>query len=139
MRLRNQLWKPRSERKKPKIKKRKPPSDEICADCINHKSCLGFCPPLLWIDGRGETKELIPDKPISINPEQVEYTDKLHEMMVNKETTDIERLELIRGLKDYRLRVIAAGVLVNVPQEKIAQIAHISQGRISRLYRAVKH
>ena len=78
------------------------------------------------------------DKPISINPEQVEYTDKLYEMMVDKETTDIERLEAIRSLSDYRIRVIAAGMLVNVPQEKIAKFAHITQGRISKIYRAVK-
>lgn len=138
MRLRNQLWKPRSERKKPQVKKRKPPDDEICIGCVNHKVCLGFCPPLIWIDGRGETKELIPGKPISINPEQVEYTEKLYEMMIDKETTDMERLEAIRSLSDYRIKVIAAGMLVNVPQEKIAKFAHITQGRISKIYRAVK-
>jgi len=139
MRLLNQLWKPRGERKKPRKSPRKPPDDEICKDCINHKVCKGFCPPLIWINGRQETKELLPDKPISINPEQIEYNDKIHELMVDKETTDMERLELIRSLKDYRIRIIAAGVLANVPQKQIAQIAHISQGRISRLYRAVKH
>jgi DNA-directed RNA polymerase specialized sigma24 family protein len=139
MRLLNQLWKPRNERKKPRKSPRKPPEDEICQDCVNHKICKGFCPPLIWINGRQETKELIPDKPISINPEQTEYNDKIHELMVDKETTDMERLELIRSLSDSRIKIIASSILVGVSQKQIAQIAHISQGRISRLYRAVKH
>ena len=137
MRLRNQLWKPRSERKKPKIKKRKPPEDEICEDCINHKVCLGYCPPLIWIDGRQETKELIPIRPIINGIPQIEYNEEIYNLMSDKESKDIERLEAIRTISDYRIRMIAAATLAHIPQAQIAKITHSSQSRISRKYRIV--
>ena len=137
MRLKNRLWNPEHETPQPK-QKRKSPDDDLCKPCPNYKDdyCKGLCPPMQWINGRSETKELIPAKPIEST--QVEYTDKLYEYMTNKETTDLERLELIRSLSDYRIRIISASVMVGVPQEQIGKIAHISQGRISRLYRGLR-
>ena len=136
MRLKNRLWNPEHDTIERKKEKKKPPQDEICAYCPNKDQCLGLCPPLQWINGRSETKELIPSKPIEST--QVEYNDKLYEYITNKETTDLERLELIRSLSDYRIRIISASVMVGVPQEQIGKIAHISQGRISRLYRGLR-
>ena len=138
MRLLNQLWKPRGERKKPRKSPRKPPEDEICQDCVNHKICKGFCPPLIWIDGRSDTKELIPVKPIINGIPQEAYNEELYRRINDKEARDIERLEDIRTISDYKLRMIAAATLVHIPQTQIAKITHSSQSRISRKYRIVK-
>lgn len=141
MRLKNRLWNPEHEQPKTVKDKRKPPQDEICLLCPNYKDdyCKGLCPPLQWINGRAETKELIPDHPIEItNPNLTDYNSAIHELIKDKETRDIERLELIRNIENYKLKGIAACILVEMTQEQTGKFAHISQTRISRLFRGVK-
>jgi hypothetical protein len=141
MRLKNNLWKPAiSEQITPK-EKRKPPQDDICLKCPNYpdEHCKGLCPPLQWINGRQETKEIIPSKPIIVQGiELIDYNTALHEMIEDKQATDIDKLDSIRSIKEYKLRMIAACILAYIPQAEIAKLAHISQSRISRLYRIVK-
>jgi hypothetical protein len=140
MRIKNRLWNPEHEQKTSVKQHKKPPQDDICLACPNHKDnhCKGLCPPLQWINGRSETKELIPDNPISRGIEQRDYNQALYEMIVDKQATDIDRLDTIRSINDYRLRAIAACILSYIPQQQIAKFAHISQGRISKLYHAIK-
>ena len=128
----NNLWKPTNSEPK---EKQKPPKDELCQPCPNFKICKGLCPPMCWINGRAETKELIPSQPIiSHGIELQDYNESLAEMITDQQARDIDRLETIRSIKDLRIRLIAAGVLVYVPQVKIAEFANISQGMISKLY-----
>lgn len=140
MRLRNRLWNPEHEEHRKK-QPRTAPNDPLCESCPNHKDnhCKGLCPPMQWINGNAETKEIIPRKPIiSHGVELIDYNQYLAEVITDREATDIERLNTIRALKDYRTRIIAASILAYVPQQQIAKIAHISQGRISKLYHAIK-
>jgi hypothetical protein len=141
MRLRNRLWNPEHETKPCKKQPRTAPNDPLCEGCPNHKDnhCKGLCPPLQWIDGNAETKEVIPSKPIfSHGIEQIDYNQVLSDFITDKQATDIDRLDTIRSIKDYRIRIIAASILAFVPQKEIGKIAHISQGRISKLYHAIK-
>ena len=137
MRLRNRLWNLEHDRGLPKRKKQ-PPQDDICLLCPNYEdnNCRGLCPPLQWINGRAETKEIIPDAPIRYGIDQIDYNEYLYGLITDKSATDSDRLDTIRSIKDYRLRIIAAAILAYVPQQQIAKYAHISQGRISKLYRA---
>jgi hypothetical protein len=92
-----------------------------------------------WINGNAETKEVIPSKPIfSHGIEQLDYNEALSDLITNKQATDIDRLDTIRSIKDYRVRLIASAILAYIPQQEIGKIAHISQGRISKLYHAIK-
>jgi hypothetical protein len=142
MRIKNRLWNPEHpetiKRSPPKFK----PTDDLCKPCpnFNDNHCKGLCPPMQWIDGNQETIEIIPtSKPIiSHGIEQLDYNQALAEMITDKQSTDIDRLESIRSIKDYRLRLIAACILAYIPQTQISKYAHISQGRISKLYRAIK-
>ena len=139
MRRRNRLWNPEH----PEKEKRKPAkfkaTDELCLPCPNKELCLGLCPPMRWIDGNAETIEIIPpEQPIRYGIEQRDYCQELAEMITSDQATDIDRLETIRSIKDYRIRLIAAGILAFIPQQQIAKYAHISQGRISKLYRGIK-
>jgi hypothetical protein len=141
MRLKNNLWKPAISEQITQQEKRKPPQDDICLTCPNYKDdhCRGLCPPLQWINGRQETKEIIPSKPIIVQGiELIDYNTALHEMIEDKQATDIDKLDSIRSIKEYKLRMIAACILAYIPQAEIAKLAHISQSRISRLYRIVK-
>ena len=140
MRLRNRLWNPEHETPQPK-QKRKSPDDDLCKPCPNYKDdhCKGLCPPMQWINGRSETKEIIPDTPISSHGvEQIDYNEAIYEMIADKRATDTDRLETIRTIANYKLRAIAACTLAYIPQKEIGKFAHISQGRISNLYRTIK-
>ena len=139
--MRNGLWKPEQpEQPKTYVKPKKSHYDDICAGCPNKpdKHCKGLCPPLKWINGRAETIEVIPDTPIQHGIEQVDYNQYIYELIASAQSTDADKIDTIRSIADYRTRAIAACILAYIPQQKIAEFAHISQGRISKLYRAIK-
>jgi hypothetical protein len=140
MRLKNNLWKPAISEQITQKEKRKPPQDDICLTCPNYKDdhCKGLCPPLQWINGRSETKEIIPDNPIKYGIEQIDYNQYIHEVITDNNINMEYRVEQLRSIADYRLRAIAACVLAHIPQTQIAKLTHSSQSRISRLYRIVK-
>lgn len=93
---------------------------------------------MVWINGNVELKEKILEQQPSIHLHQTDYKETLHELIVDKQTKDLERLELIRSITDPRKKMIAACVLVHMTQEEIGKQAHISQTRISRLYQSLK-
>ena len=139
MRVKNKLWQPPKGSKQPKQSK-KQPKDEICKQCINIRNCKGLCPLIISINGRSETKEIIPAQPIISRQgyEQQDYNQALYEMIADQQARDVDRLDTIRGIKDYRIRAIAACILAHIPQAQIAKLVHTHQGSISKLYRAVK-
>lgn len=136
----NSLWKPPIEDKSTLIKRRKKKkTDEICKQCINVKVCKGLCPLMVSVNGRAETQEIIPSEPIiKRGIEQQDYNEVLYELITDQQARDADRIDTIRSIANYRIRAIAACTLAYIPQVEIAKIAHISQGRISKLYRAVK-
>ena len=69
--------------------------------------------------------------------EQQDYNAVLYEMITDQQSRDVDRLDTIRSIGNYRTRAIAACIVAYIPQQQIAKIAHISQGRISKLYRAI--
>ena len=139
----NGLWRPTNEpdnQPKQAVKPKKTHYDDICETCPNKSDnhCRGLCPPLKWINGRHETAEIIPDKPVKYGVEQLDYNTYLHELISSAQATDADKIDTIRSISNYRVRAIAACILAYIPQQQIAKFAHISQGRISKLYRAVK-
>lgn len=139
MRSRNTLWRPEGTENIPAtVKPKKTHYDDICTGCPNRPNCKGLCPPLKWIDGRAETIEIIPDAPVQHGIEQADYNQYIYELISSAQSTDADKIDTIRSIADYRIRAIAACVLAYIPQSKIAEFAHISQSRISKLYRAIK-
>jgi len=138
----NGLWRPTEpdNQQKQAVKPKKTHHDDICKICPNmaDNHCKGLCPPLKWINGRAETQEIIPDKPIKNGIQQIDYNTYCYEMIASAQATDADKIDTIRSISNYRIRAIAACILAYIPQQQIAKIAHISQGRISKLYRAVK-
>ena len=137
----NGLWRPPNDNPQPiKTKPKKSHYDEICKGCPNKpdQHCKGLCPPLRWINGRAETIEAIPDDINRCGIQQQDYNQYIYEIISSQQASDADKIDTIRSIKDYRIRAIAACILAYIPQEQIAKFAHISQGRISKLYRAVK-
>jgi hypothetical protein len=136
--IKNNLWKPGKDYKE----KQNPPKkikDEICKQCVNQEVCIGLCPLIKSVNGRAETQEVIPSTPvIRRGIEQQDYNQILYELISDQQARDADRIDTIRSIASYRIRAIAACALAYIPQTEIAKIAHISQGRISKLYRAVK-
>jgi hypothetical protein len=114
-------------------------SKNICTSCKHYKYCDYPCAPVdQYANGN------IPQREQPITPEILsernnqDYNHVLYELIENKRNSDIDRLEIIRHIPDYRLRAIAACTLAHIPQGQIAKLAHISQGRISKLYRGIR-
>ena len=110
-----------------------------CKKCGHYTSCKTPC---IYVDtlvnGNDRPRERpIPDDIID-RTGQRDYNAALAELIEDHEARDIERLEAIRTISDMRSRLIAASILVGIPQGQIAKLANISQGRISQLYRAIK-
>ena len=110
-----------------------------CKKCAHYKICKTPC---IYVDvlANGNTQQRehpIPDDVLD-RTSQRDYNTSLYELIIDHEARDIERLEAIRTIGDYRIRMIAAGILVGIPQNQISKCAHISQSRISRLYRGVR-
>jgi hypothetical protein len=86
-----------------------------------------------YVNGNKPSKETLIDRQADYIP-QSDYNEKIYELMIDKETRDIERLEAIRTICDLRRRLILAAILVGIPQQKIASICHIDQAVISKIY-----
>jgi len=110
-----------------------------CRTCQHYQYCRNTCPAMEIIaNGHSPQRERpIPDDIID-RTGQRDYNAALAELIEDHEARDIERLEAIRTISDMRSRLIAASILVGIPQGQIAKLANISQGRISQLYRAIK-
>jgi DNA-directed RNA polymerase specialized sigma subunit len=95
--------------------------------------CKGKCPPLTWINGDVPLKEKIakPDALQSIP--QSSYNESISELMEDRQTRDIDRLDAIRECADTRRRMILGMLLVNCTQGQIADMMRISQTRVSRI------
>jgi hypothetical protein len=110
-----------------------------CRKCEHYSYCDEACIYVEAIaNGRTRQRERpIPDD-ILDRTLQRDYTAELAELAEDAEARAEERLELIRQIPDYRVRLIAASIWVGIPQADIAHIAHISQSQISRIYRGVR-
>ena len=109
-----------------------------CDECPYKSKCVKPCKPVEdYINGKTIRKESLLKNQHDYIP-QSNYNDILYELIINKESTDIERLEAIRSTDNMRRRVIMSSILVGVPQEKIAEICNISQTLISLIYRGLR-
>jgi len=89
------------------------------------------------INGKDRPREQrIPDN-IRDSTSQQSYNDALSELIEDQRNRDANRCEQIRAIKDYRIRIIAAGALVDIPQRETAKLINHSQGRVSQLYQLI--
>lgn len=114
--------------------------DPICRDCVNRRTCQGLCPPLTWINGRVALREsLITDDVSDLGPlSSRDYNDTLSILIEDRRQRDLDALDAIRSINSMCRRLIAAAVLVGVPQRAIANLCHQDQGTISRILRGVR-
>ena len=107
-----------------------------CNDCPAKPKCTKLCKKMEKIvNGKSPRKESLATPSMLSHFPQSDYNDVLHELMINAEARDIERLEAIREVEDMRRRVIMAAILVGVPQLFLSQFCNISQPLISQIYR----
>jgi hypothetical protein len=138
--MRNNLWKAEGVKPKFGIRLHKFKKDDVvCPECINNKICKGYCPLVKGINGRSDTKEILPDRPVIQNGiEQMDYNAAIYELIADQQARDVDRLDTIRAISNHRTRAIAACILAYIPQDKIARYLHMSQGYLSKLYRGMQ-
>ena len=98
--------------------------DEICrlGKCPNVGVCKGLCPPLVYVNGKSKSKEVLLSN--LIDPEKIEFRDykadliALAEDNANKKESTFERMiELTDGIDSlsfYHQRKIAAVILLTL-------------------------
>lgn len=110
-----------------------------CRKCEHYSYCDEAC---IYVDTLANGNARQRERPIPNDmldrTLQRDYAAELAELAEDADTRAEERLELIRQIPDYRMRMIAACIWVCIPQANIAQLAHISQSQISRIYRGVR-
>lgn len=113
-----------------------PHDKDICPFCKNNTLCLLPCLPIQWIDGNKARKEPLLKHPAEQQP-SADYNQTISELIEDKAARNDERIEAIRAIEQPRRRLVCAGILVGMTQKQISQQAHISQGRISRIYQGL--
>ena len=109
-----------------------------CRSCANYPHCEHPC---IYVDmiANGNTpmrEHPIPDD-ILDHTSQADYKDALSELIEDKRNRDANRCEQVRAIKNYRIRIIAAAALVDIPQRETAKLINHSQGRVSQLYQSI--
>lgn len=105
-----------------------------CTECPARIKCVKLCDKMeRYVNGNKPLKETLVNREADYIP-QSDYNNVIHELMQDKQTRDIERLEAIRLIPDHRRRLILSALLVGIPQEKVAQICNTSQTAISLIY-----
>ena len=109
-----------------------------CKKCAHYTICKIPCVYVdAIINGKDRPREQrIPDN-IRDSTSQQSYNDALSELIEDQRNRDANRCEQIRAIKDYRIRIIAAGALVDIPQRETAKLINHSQGRVSQLYQLI--
>jgi DNA-directed RNA polymerase specialized sigma subunit len=72
---------------------------------------------------------------------QSDYNDTIYELMRDREARDIDRLDAIRSISDLiptmmRKKAILSMMLADITQRNIAELLHLSQGRIAQISKA---
>lgn len=113
--------------------------DDICLNCCNRKHCRGLCPPLVWVNGRTESKEpLLTD--IIGTAKDLEYQDykevisELAEDREEREAWKFDKIEEILKIDGFIPRAIAAMLFFNIPKNKICALLKISRTHFYRKY-----
>lgn len=108
--------------------------DPICEHCENRElSCVTACAPLTWINGNIPTRELLITD-VSYNPDtQYNYNDTLADMISDRNY----RLSSLTDMKDIRNRAIAAMRAVQITQQQMADLLHMSRRQISRIIKKI--
>jgi len=110
-----------------------------CRSCQHYKYCKSPCPAAdYYADGNIPQREQQISSIIVDSTGQQDYNAVLAEYIEDQRTRDANRVESIRSIQDYRLRIIAAATLVNIPQRIIAKMSNQSQANISKLYQHLK-
>ena len=112
-----------------------------CPRCAHYSDCTTPC---IWVEleinGRTPQRERTADPGrLQVLP-QGDYNSMIYELMRDRETRDIERLEAIREITcdsscGLKKKAILAMMLARMTQKQIGAIIHIERSRVSRIAR----
>lgn len=109
-----------------------------CTRCSHYTTCTSPCVYVDYItNGKIKRKETSIPGNLLDRTSQGSYNDALSELIEDKRNRDANRLEYIRTIENYHIRIIAAAVLADIPQRIIAKMTNHSQSRISQLYQSI--
>jgi DNA-directed RNA polymerase specialized sigma subunit len=115
--------------------------DDICriGKCVNLEVCVGLCPFLRHVNGRGKSKEVLLSN--LTKSENLEYRDyksdiaELAEDIEEKEQRRTERLELILSEPNSEKKFITLALLAGF---KVPEIAEHCRVHRSWIYQIIK-
>lgn len=111
--------------------------DDICAMCKNRETCKSPCPPMQWVNGNIQTKEVIV---ADLSGEAYPYDDYnavISQIISHNQASDASNIELIRSIKNKRRRAILALRHADIPVSDISLLLRISRRHLHRLIRYI--
>jgi hypothetical protein len=112
--------------------------DVDCRSCQHYTYCKRPCPCAdIIADGNTPQREPHISSIIIERLDNQDYNAILSDMIEDRRNRDANAIEDIRTIPDMRIRLIAAAILVHIPQRNIAKLINHSQGRISQLYQTI--
>ena len=136
--LRNQLWQPNdTDKSKRKIKIKKI-DDELCQGCPNNNkkqpTCKGLCPPMRFINGNVQSREVLLTDINTKEMEYRDYKDDLIEMIENRQA----RVNRAIDIPEVRQRAISILLLAGITQKDISNLFSMSYRQSNRIVKHIK-
>jgi endonuclease III-like uncharacterized protein len=115
--------------------------DELCKDCPNNQQgkkkkavCKGLCPPMRWINGNTQTKEVLMSSIRSQELEFKDYNKDLAELIEDRQW----KLDKSLSLEDTKQRAIAILLMAGFKQNQIKTLFFMSYRQINRIANKIK-
>jgi hypothetical protein len=109
----------------------------ICKPCKNKSLCDPPCEPLRWVNGKEALREKLLSEPLDDHFELIDYNSVLADL--SHGFTSDSMMKSIIGIRNFKLRLIFAGLAVGIPRQEIAVLLTISRTQLYRILdRAMK-
>jgi len=96
--------------------------------------CNGLCPPMAWINGNTQTKEILLTEINTKEMEYRDYKDDLIEMIENRQA----RVNRAIDIPEVRQRAISILLLAGISKKDIANLFFMSPRQIIRICKHIK-
>ena len=113
--------------------------DDVCrlGKCPNCEICAGLCPPLQYVNGRSQSKEILLSNLIrSDNVEYRDYKEVITELSEDREAKRSKRLEKALKETNTRKKFIKIALLAGYTQAEISLFFKLTPGRICQIIKS---
>lgn len=113
--------------------------DDVCkiGKCVNVEICQGLCPPLLYVNGKSKSKELLLSNLVGADKiEYQDYNEKISELAEDREIKAHQRQEKLENIllePNSINKFVKLAILAGYPKTEVAEYCHLSRFQIHRI------